>query len=89
LQTKESAEMKSLNIECPECGQGQIILKKSKRGKIFYGCSNYPKCNFAVWDKPFVSANGKPEFCPKCHSILVEKKNKQVACSNKECDFKK
>jgi DNA topoisomerase-1 len=89
LETKESKEVKSLNIKCPKCEQGQIIFKKSKRGKIFYGCSYYPKCTFAVWDKPFINVEGKSEFCPKCQSILVEKKNKQISCSSKECDFKK
>jgi len=99
IETKEQKEVKSLNIECPECGQGQIIFKKSKRGKIFYGCSAYPKCTFAVWDKPFIklsfdsaqdsSGVARAEFCPKCHSILVETKKGLVKCSNKECDFKK
>ena len=96
LETKESKEVKSLNIDCPKCEGGQIIFKKSKRGKIFYGCSIYPKCDFAVWDKPFTNAEGKSEFCPKCKSILVEKipskrsgQEVTIKCSNKECDFKK
>ncbi len=89
LETKESKEVKSLNIDCPKCEGGQIIFKKSKRGKIFYGCSIYPKCDFAVWDKPFINAEGKSEFCPKCKSILVETKKGIIKCSSKECDFKK
>lgn len=87
LETKESKEVKSLNIDCPKCERGQIIFKKSKRGKIFYGCSAYPKCDFAVWDKPFIDVNGKPEFCPKCQSILVETKKGTIKCSSKECDY--
>lgn len=62
---------------------GNIVAKRTKRGKIFYGCDNYPNCDFALWDKPI------NEFCPQCNSILIETKRKQVKCSNKECDFKK
>ena len=66
-------------MDCPKCG-GKIIEKKTRKGKIFYGCSNYPKCNFATWDKP------TGEMCPKCGEPLVEKKN-QIQCS--KCDYKK
>lgn len=79
------AIIKGTGIDCPECGS-EIIEKVSKRGKLFYGCSNYPKCNFALWDKPV------KEFCPKCQSILVHKKNRKVdeiKCSNEKCDFVK
>ena len=64
--------------DCPKC-DGKIIERKTKKGKIFYGCSNYPKCKVATWDKP----TGKT--CPKCHELLVYKKN-EVACS--ACDYK-
>ena len=60
-------------MPCPKC-DGKIIEKKTKRGKIFYGCNNYPKCDFASWDKPV-----KP--CPKCGEIMVEKKKKAVCLS--------
>lgn len=79
----------TINIKCPKCKEGNIVLKNTKRRKIFYGCDNYPACDFATWDKPI------NEFCPKCKSILVEKilkktqDEKQIKCSNKECDFKK
>jgi len=72
-----------LNIKCPKCNQGEIVEKRTKKGKIFYGCNNYPKCDFAAWDKPI------NELCPKCNSILIETKRKQVKCSSKECDYKK
>lgn len=65
--------------DCPNC-DGKIIEKKSKRGKIFYGCNNYPTCKTAYWDLPI------GEICPECKSMLVEKK-KQVKCSN--CDYEK
>ena len=64
---------------CPNC-DGKIIEKKSKRGKLFYGCNNYPKCKTAYWDKPI------DEICPNCKSMLVEK-NKKIKCSN--CDYEK
>ncbi len=74
---------KNLGIKCPKCQQGEIVVRKTKKGKIFYGCSTFPKCDFALWDKPI------NEFCPKCDSILIETKRKQIKCSNKECDFVK
>ena len=63
---------------CPKC-DGNIVLKKTKRGKDFYGCSNYPNCKYALWDKP----NG--EKCSKCGGLLVEKKGEIYCpeCKNK------
>jgi DNA topoisomerase I len=78
-----NAKNNDLKIKCPKCKEGDIIFRKTKRGKIFYGCSQYPKCDFALWDKPV------NEFCPKCNSILVEKGKDKIKCSNKECDFAK
>lgn len=66
-------------IPCPKCETGHIVEKRTKKRKIFYGCSNYPNCDFALWDKP------TGEKCPKCGSLMVETKRKQVKCSNKEC----
>ncbi len=83
----------NLNIICPKCHAsrdlskgdktGKLIARKTKKGKIFYGCNSYPKCDFALWDKPI------DELCPKCDSILIEKNKKTVKCSNKECDYSK
>ena len=69
-------------VKCPKCGEGVIIERKTKKGKIFYSCSKYPKCEYALWDKPI------NEKCPKCNSLLTEK-NSKIKCSNKECDYKK
>ncbi|MFA5207697.1 MAG: type I DNA topoisomerase [Candidatus Paceibacterota bacterium] len=69
---------KKTGIICPECNQGEITQKKTKKGKIFYGCPNWPDCNFALWDKP------TGEKCPKCGSLMVEK-GKKTKCSNKNC----
>lgn len=66
--------------DCPKCG-GKIVERKTKRGKVFYGCSNFPKCKVAVWDKP------TGELCPECHSLLVADKEGIVKCSG--CDYKK
>lgn len=65
--------------DCPNCGS-KIVEKKSKKGKVFYGCSNYPKCKTAYWDKPI------GEKCPECDEMLTEKKDK-IKCSS--CDFTK
>lgn len=86
--------LKTTGVECPrnDCA-GLIVEKKSRRGKIFYGCSNYSQnqCTSAYWYPPLVSGgpNGSNE-CPKCKSVLIYKTLKrgdQVQCSNKECDF--
>ena len=75
--------VKKIDVKCPSCG-GDIVIKRGKKGKMFYGCSNYPQCNQVYWDKP----SGK--MCPECGSMLVEKKGKntKLACSNKECNYK-
>ena len=75
--------VKSTGIKCPECGK-DIIEKKSRKGRVFYGCSGYPKCIVSYWDKPTGT------FCPKCGSMIVEGKgkNKTRKCSNQECDYK-
>jgi DNA topoisomerase-1 len=66
--------------DCPKCG-GKIVERKTKKGKIFYGCANFPKCKVAVWDKP------TGEVCPECHSLLVETKDNKIKCS--ACDYEK
>ena len=77
---KQSEKEKSKEImPCPKCG-GTIIEKKSRKGKVFYGCNNYPKCDFATWDEPI------NENCPECGSILT-KKGKKIKCS--KCDYEK
>ncbi|MCX5750181.1 MAG: type I DNA topoisomerase [Candidatus Saganbacteria bacterium] len=77
---------KDTGVACPKC-DGKLVERKSKRGKVFYSCSNYPKCVFALWNRPVA------EKCPTCGSILVEKfskvKGKTIKCSNEECDFEK
>ena len=76
---QEEKEKPKEIMPCPKCG-GMIIEKKTRKGKIFYGCNNYPKCDVASWDEP------TGELCPQCQSILTKKNNK-IKCS--KCDYEK
>jgi DNA topoisomerase I len=78
----------SIGVTCPKGCGGYISERRSKRGKTFYGCSSYPKCDFVSWDRP------RNEACPTCGSTyLLEKFSKRtgpfIACPNKECDYKR
>lgn len=78
------AIVKLIDVKCPTCKEGEIVERKSKTKRIFYGCNRYPECDFVSWDKPI----SRP--CPKCSSLLVEKKLKkgvQIQCTNSECDY--
>ena len=68
-------------MDCPKCS-GKIVEKKTRKGKIFYGCNQFPKCKVALWDMP----NG--ELCPKCNNLLINK-DSNIKCSNLECDYVK
>ncbi|MGG3965253.1 type I DNA topoisomerase [Heyndrickxia faecalis] len=75
--------VKKIGVTCPKCGKGEIIERKTKKNRIFYGCDRYPECDFVSWDKPV----GRK--CPKCGDMLVEKKLKkgtQIQCVH--CDYK-
>ncbi len=65
-------------VQCPKCKQGEIVQRKSKKGRIFYSCNRYPACDYALWDKPVKTP------CPRCGSLMVEQK-KGVKCT--QCDF--
>ncbi|HBZ80491.1 MULTISPECIES: type I DNA topoisomerase [Brevibacillus] len=75
--------VKETGVKCPQCETGHIIERKSKKSRIFYGCNQYPECDFVSWDKPIA----RP--CPKCSSLMVEKKRKKqgvsVVCT--KCDY--
>ncbi len=75
--------LKKIGVPCPQCGK-DIVARKSKRGKLFYGCSGYPDCDQVFWDKP------TEKQCPSCQERLVEKKTKtsKLVCSSKECGYK-
>ena len=73
-------------VACPECREGEILERRSRRGKLFYGCNRYPKCKFASWKKLIAQP------CPKCGSpYLIEKVSKRTgtnwACPKEECDY--
>jgi DNA topoisomerase-1 len=75
--------VKDIGVSCPTCSEGKIVERRSKKGRIFYGCDKYPECEFVSWDKPV----SKP--CPNCSSMMVykrTKKNEQHQCV--ECDYK-
>lgn len=65
--------VKDIGVACPKCSEGSIIERRSKKGRIFYGCNQYPGCDYVSWDKP----TGKP--CPSCGAMLVEKRNRSGA----------
>lgn len=71
-----------LDVSCPECHEGEIVEKRTKRGKIFYGCSRYPACEFASWQKPMV------ESCPSCGGMLTEKSSDEASCLECKLTFK-
>lgn len=77
---------KEIGVTCPICQKGQVIERKTKRNRIFYGCDRYPECDFTSWDIPV------GRTCPKSGDYLVEKKirggGKQVVCSSETCDYK-
>jgi DNA topoisomerase-1 len=78
-------KQKSTGVLCPKDG-GDVVERKSRRGKVFYGCANYPKCDFTVWNRPVL------EPCPTCGwTFLTEKITKrhgrQLVCANEACDY--
>ena len=70
-----------IGVECPKCGK-DIVMKKSKKGRKYYGCIDNPECDFMVWQKP------SKEICPQCGCLLLEKGNK-LLCMNEQCGFVK
>lgn len=76
------AIVKTIGVPCPKCKDGEVVERKSKKNRIFYGCNNFPECDYLSWDKP-IARN-----CPKCETQLVERKKgkqTQVVCTN--CDY--
>jgi DNA topoisomerase-1 len=76
---------KTTGVLCPK-DQGDIVERKSRRGKVFYGCVNYPKCDFTLWNRPIA------EPCPKCGAAFLTEKvtkrhGRQLICANEECDY--
>jgi DNA topoisomerase I len=69
---------RSTGVTCPECGEGELVVKRTRKGRTFYGCNRYPECDFAVWQRPV------PEPCPRCRSLMVATQ-RGTKCT--ECDY--
>jgi DNA topoisomerase-1 len=80
-------KQKTIGVKCPECSEGEIVERRSRRGKTFYGCNRYPDCNFVAWARPVA------EKCPDCGSpYLTEKYLKSGAflqCPVGDCKYKR
>lgn len=74
--------LRKIDAKCPKCG-GDIVHLRSRKGRPFYGCRNYPQCDFRSWKQPV------DEKCPQCGSLLVVDKKDSLACSNTECGYKR
>lgn len=77
--------LEPIGIKCPQCG-GDLVIRRSKKGRKFFGCSRFPECGFTAWDRP------SAKKCPECGYLLVEKgsgKNLTLSCLNKNCGYKK
>ncbi len=77
------AKVQKIDVKCPRCGK-DIVARKGRTGRLFYGCSGYPECNQMFWNRPIEKG------CPTCGSLLMEKKTKttKYVCSNPECGYK-
>ncbi len=75
---------KDMGVNCPKCGVGMVTERKSKRGRHFYGCNQYPNCDFVSWERPY------KDPCPKCSSMCVikgGKQNKEIKCLKEGCGY--
>ncbi|HAD20163.1 MAG TPA: type I DNA topoisomerase, partial [Lachnospiraceae bacterium] len=71
--------LEKIGVSCPKCGK-EIVMRKTKKGRRFYGCEDYPDCDFTSWQKP------SAEKCPQCGSYMVEKGSK-LQCANDQCGY--
>lgn len=79
--------LEEIGLTCPKCKNGQVVRRRSKKGRVFYGCSHYPDCDFVTWGKP------TGELCPECgEGWLVEQRTRngmEIRCENKNCHYKR
>jgi DNA topoisomerase-1 len=66
---------KGTGVTCPQCGQGELVVKRTRKGKVFYSCNRYPECEFAVWSRPL------PEPCPQCGGLLLAQAGGKAKCN--------
>ena len=71
--------LEKIGVPCPKCGK-DIVIRKTRKGRVFYGCENYPDCDFTSWQKPVEKA------CPKCGKFMVIRGNR-IVCSDQECGY--
>jgi DNA topoisomerase-1 len=84
--TEPLEKPEATGVSCPQCGKGEILKRKSRRGKIFYSCSRYPECSYAIWNQPLAQP------CPKCHwpitTLKITKRSgSQRVCPQDDCNF--
>ncbi|MDO4295601.1 MAG: topoisomerase DNA-binding C4 zinc finger domain-containing protein, partial [bacterium] len=73
--------LEKIGVKCPKCG-GEVVIRKTKKGRQYYGCEHNPDCDFMSWQRPTT------ETCPKCGSFMVQKGNK-LLCSQPDCAYVK
>jgi DNA topoisomerase-1 len=67
---------KGTGVTCPQCGEGELVVKRTRKGKVFYSCNRYPDCQFAVWSRPL------PEPCPQCGGLLLAQAGGKAKCNS-------
>ena len=72
--------LEKIGVPCPKCG-AEVVLRKTKKGRKYYGCENHPECDFMSWQKP------SKKKCPRCGSFMVEKGN-NLACAGEGCGYR-
>lgn len=76
--------LEELGVKCPQCSDGDLVVRKTKKGRNFYGCNHYPECTYMTWDRPITDP------CPNCQGILLQKgfgNRKKIYCPNEECGY--
>ena len=77
--------LKEIGVACPKCAEGQLVERRGKRRRVFFGCNRYPECDFIIWDRPVGRA------CPECGQPLIIKRSgkgegtETIQCSSGEC----
>jgi DNA topoisomerase-1 len=76
----------TIGVRCPKCTEGELVKRRSKRRKVFYGCNRYPDCDFVAWKKPV------PEACPNCGATFLlesvtKKYGTRLLCADKSCGY--
>ena len=71
--------LEKIGVKCPECGK-DVVIRRTKKGRVFYGCEGYPDCEFSTWQRP------SAKKCPRCGGVMVEK-GKKLVCNDRECGY--